>query len=142
MGLAQLRVRGQAAVQYRVLLRALGLNIHRVAAWRESFYPQKLFGRLLSGLAMSSTGSWAGQTYTKAYQQPVEARTTRVCRWLCPLLSRLFSAPSTFDNSSDRTQLLHTGLAGTRIDGLDVLRAESNPRMRFEAQAQNTYTEF
>jgi len=47
MGLAHLRVRGQGAVQYRVLLRALGLNIHRVAAYRGSFYPQKLFGRLL-----------------------------------------------------------------------------------------------
>ena len=31
MGLAHLRVRGQGAVQYRVLLRALGLNIHRIA---------------------------------------------------------------------------------------------------------------
>lgn len=36
MGLARLRVRGQAAVQYRVLLRALGLNIHRVAAWKQA----------------------------------------------------------------------------------------------------------
>ena len=50
MGLAQLRVRGQAAIQYRVLLRALGLNIHRVAAWRRSFCLQKLFGRLLGAL--------------------------------------------------------------------------------------------
>ena len=50
MGLAKLRVRGQSAVQYRVLLSALGLNIHRVAVWRGSFYPQRLFGRLLSAL--------------------------------------------------------------------------------------------
>ena len=35
MGLARLRVRGHAAVQYRVLLRALGLNIRRVARWRQ-----------------------------------------------------------------------------------------------------------
>jgi hypothetical protein len=37
MGLAHLRVRGQGAVQYRVLRRALGLNIHRVAVWRGHF---------------------------------------------------------------------------------------------------------
>ncbi len=37
MGLAHLRVRGQGAVQYRVLLRALGLNIHRVAVYRGHF---------------------------------------------------------------------------------------------------------
>lgn len=35
MGLDRLRVRGKPAVQYRVLLRALGLNIHRVARWRQ-----------------------------------------------------------------------------------------------------------
>ena len=33
MGLAKLRVRGMAAVSYAVFLRALGLNIHRVAAF-------------------------------------------------------------------------------------------------------------
>lgn len=37
MGLAYLRVRGMAAVQYRGLLRALGLNIHRVALWHQSY---------------------------------------------------------------------------------------------------------
>ena len=35
-----------------------------------SFYPQKLFGRF-ECLAMSSTGSWAVQTYTKAYEQTI-----------------------------------------------------------------------
>jgi hypothetical protein len=34
MGMASLRVRGRAAVGYRTFLRALGLNIHRVAAYR------------------------------------------------------------------------------------------------------------
>jgi hypothetical protein len=34
MGMASLRVRGRAAVAYRTFLRALGLNIHRVAAYR------------------------------------------------------------------------------------------------------------
>ena len=34
MRLAALRVRGRAAVAYRTFLRALGLNIHRVAAYR------------------------------------------------------------------------------------------------------------
>src|SRR5262245_58203440 len=34
MRLASLRVRGRAAVAYRIFLRALGLNIHRVAAYR------------------------------------------------------------------------------------------------------------
>jgi len=29
-----------------------------------------------------------------------EALTTRDCRWLSPLFSRLFAAPSTFDNIS------------------------------------------
>jgi hypothetical protein len=33
MHLARLRVRGMAAIQYTVFLRALGLNIWRVAAW-------------------------------------------------------------------------------------------------------------
>jgi hypothetical protein len=32
--LASLRVRGRASVAYRTFLRALGLNIHRVAAYR------------------------------------------------------------------------------------------------------------
>jgi hypothetical protein len=34
MGMASPRVRGRAAVSYRTFLRALGLNIHRVAAYR------------------------------------------------------------------------------------------------------------
>jgi hypothetical protein len=34
MRLASLRVRGRASVSYRTFLRALGLNIHRVAAYR------------------------------------------------------------------------------------------------------------
>ncbi len=34
MRLASLRIRGRAAVAYRTFLRALGLNIHRVAAYR------------------------------------------------------------------------------------------------------------
>jgi hypothetical protein len=34
MRLATLRVRGRASVGYRTFLRALGLNIHRVAAYR------------------------------------------------------------------------------------------------------------
>ncbi|MCA9236242.1 MAG: transposase [Planctomycetales bacterium] len=34
MGMAHLRVRGMAAVTYVAMLRALGLNIHRVAAYR------------------------------------------------------------------------------------------------------------
>jgi hypothetical protein len=36
MQLACLRVRGMGAVRYAVFLRALGLNIHRVAAWRRA----------------------------------------------------------------------------------------------------------
>jgi hypothetical protein len=34
MGMARLRVRGMAKVTYTALLRALGLNIHPVAAYR------------------------------------------------------------------------------------------------------------
>jgi hypothetical protein len=34
MGLASLRVRGLASVSYRTFLRALGLNIRRIAACR------------------------------------------------------------------------------------------------------------
>ena len=34
MGMAQLRVRGMASVTYVAMLRTLGLNIHRVAAYR------------------------------------------------------------------------------------------------------------
>ena len=34
MGMAKLRVRGRAKVTYAAFLRALGLNIHRVAAYR------------------------------------------------------------------------------------------------------------
>jgi hypothetical protein len=34
MRLGSLRVRGRASVAYRTFLRALGLNIHRVAAYR------------------------------------------------------------------------------------------------------------
>ena len=34
MGMAKLRVRGMASVSYVAMLRALGLNIHRVAAYR------------------------------------------------------------------------------------------------------------
>ncbi len=95
MGLAQLRVRGQGAVQYRVLLRALGLNIHRVAAWRGSFYPQKLFGRLLSALRCHQRVPGSGKPIPGSTGRRFEAPTTRVCRWLAPLLSRLFAAPST-----------------------------------------------
>ena len=36
MQLACLRVRGVGAVRYAVFLRALGLNIYRVAAWRRA----------------------------------------------------------------------------------------------------------
>lgn len=36
MGMARLRVRGMANVTYVAMLRALGLNIHRVAAYREA----------------------------------------------------------------------------------------------------------
>lgn len=36
MGMAQLRIRGMVHVRYTALLRALGLNIHRVAAWRKA----------------------------------------------------------------------------------------------------------
>ncbi len=97
MGLAQLRVRGQGAVQYRVLLRALGLNIHRVAAWRGSFYPQKLFGRLLSALRCHQRVPGSGKPIPGSTGRRFEAPTTRVCRWLAPLLSRLFAAPSTID---------------------------------------------
>ena len=100
MGLAQLRVRGQGAVQYRVLLRALGLNIHRVAAWRGSFYPQKLFGRLLSALRCHQRVPGSGKPIPGSTGRRFEAPTTRVCRWLAPLLSRLFAAPSTFNNIS------------------------------------------
>ncbi len=95
MGLAQLRVRGQGAVQYRVLLRALGLNIHRVAAWRGSFYPQKLFGRLLSALRCHQRVPGSGKPIPGSTGRRFEAPTTRVFRWLAPLLSRLFAAPST-----------------------------------------------
>ncbi len=97
MGLAQLRVRGQGAVQYRVLLRALGLNIHRVAAWRGSFYPQKLFGRLLSALRCHQRVPGSGKPIPGSTGRRFEAPTTRVCRWLAPLLSRLFAAPSIKD---------------------------------------------
>ena len=100
MGLARLRVRGQGAVQYRVLLRALGLNIHRVAAWRGSFYPQKLFGRLLSALRCHQRVPGLGKPIPGSTNRRFEAPTTRVCRWLSPLLSRLFAALSTFDNIS------------------------------------------
>jgi hypothetical protein len=34
MGMANLRIRGMAKVTYTALLRALGLNIHQVAAYR------------------------------------------------------------------------------------------------------------
>ena len=34
MGMIRLRVRGMAKVTYTAMLRALGLNIHRVAAYR------------------------------------------------------------------------------------------------------------
>jgi len=34
MGMAKLRVRGMANITYVSMLRALGLNIHRVAAYR------------------------------------------------------------------------------------------------------------
>lgn len=34
MGMARLRVRGMVEVTYAAMLRALGLNIHRVAAYR------------------------------------------------------------------------------------------------------------
>lgn len=36
MGMAQLRIRGMASVTYVAMLRALGLNIHRVAAYRSA----------------------------------------------------------------------------------------------------------
>ena len=100
MGLARLRVRGQGAVQYRILLRALGLNIHRVAAWRGSFYPEKLLGRLLSALRCHQRVPGPGQSIPGRTSSRFEVRTTRVYRWLSPLLSRLFAAPSTFEYTS------------------------------------------
>ena len=36
MGMAQLRIRGMVRVRYTAMLRALGLNIHRVAVWRKA----------------------------------------------------------------------------------------------------------
>ena len=102
MGLAQLRVRGQGAVQYRVLLRALGLNIHRVAAWRGTFYPQKLFGRLLSALRCHQRVPKPYKPILGSTNRRFEAPTTRGYRWLSPLLSRLFAAPSTIDYPSGR----------------------------------------
>jgi hypothetical protein len=36
MGMAQLRIRGMVRVRYTARLRALGLNIHRVTAWRKA----------------------------------------------------------------------------------------------------------
>ena len=36
MGMAQLRIRGMVCVRYTARLRALGLNIHRVAVWRKA----------------------------------------------------------------------------------------------------------
>ena len=100
MGLAHLRVRGQGAVQYRVLLRALGLNIHRVAVWRGSFYPQKLFGRLLSALRCHQRVLGPYKPIPESMNRRFEAPTTKGCRWLSPLFSRLFAVPSTFDNIS------------------------------------------
>ncbi len=105
MGLAQLRVRGQGAVQYRVLLRALGLNIHRVAAWRGSFYPQKLFGRLLSALRCHQRVPGSGKPIPGSTGRRFEAPTTRVFRWLAPLLSRLFAAPSIIVYRSERVTI-------------------------------------
>ena len=102
MGLAHLRVRGQGAVQYRVLLRALGLNIHRVAVWRGSFYPQKLFGRLLSALRCHQRVPGPYKPIPGCMNRRFEAPTTRVYRWCSPLLARLFAVPSTFDNISGR----------------------------------------
>lgn len=69
MGLAHLRVRGQGAVKYRVLLSALGLNIHRVAVYRGSFYPQKLFGRLLN--------AWQGHQRVIGPYKPISGRMNR-----------------------------------------------------------------
>ena len=97
------QARGQGAVQYRVLLRALGLNIHRVAAWRGSFYPQKLSGRLLSALRCHQRVPGLGKPIPRRKSSRFEARTTRVKRWLSPLLSRLFAAPSNFDYTSLRS---------------------------------------
>jgi hypothetical protein len=34
--MARLRIRGMRKVTFTALLRALGLNIHRVAAWRRA----------------------------------------------------------------------------------------------------------
>lgn len=36
MGMAHLRVRGMKAIAFTAFLRALGLNIHRVAVWRKA----------------------------------------------------------------------------------------------------------
>ncbi len=94
MGLAKLRVRGQSAVQYRVLLRALGLNIHRVAAWRGSFYPQRLFDRLLSALQGHQRVPGPYKPISGNTNRRFEVPTTRVYRCLSPLLARLFADPS------------------------------------------------
>ena len=36
MGMDRLRVRGMSKVTFTAMLRALGLNIHRVATWRRA----------------------------------------------------------------------------------------------------------
>ena len=84
MGLAHLRVRGQGAVQYRVLLCALGLNIHRVAAWRRSFYSQKLFGRLFYALRCYQRVHGPYKPLSGRMNSRFEASTTRVCRGFLP----------------------------------------------------------
>jgi hypothetical protein len=78
MRLASLRVRGRASVGYRTFLRALGLNIHRVAAYRAALRgriggilplsgserlerrPSGGLGGILTGFE-SSRAVWAGQ---------------------------------------------------------------------------------
>ena len=131
MGLAQLRVRGQGAVQYRVLLRALGLNIHRVAAWRGSFYPQKLFGRLLSALRCHQRVPGSGKPISGSTGRRFEAPTTRVCRWLAPLLSRLFAAPSILEDRSTYFSDLIIGVHNSKYvaPSMEHLRKHCNSNL-------------
>jgi hypothetical protein len=70
MGLARLRVRGQAAVQYRVLLRALGLNIHRVAAWKQALYLGQAHRRVFWWLAKAINRPLARRHLYKPMQAP------------------------------------------------------------------------
>ena len=99
MGMARLRVRGMAKVTYTAMLRALGLNIHRVAAYRRQS------GKLEK---LATCSPWNANTRLKRVQDS---------------LAPTENHPTESGQKARRTQIHHGFLPPRRVADIPMLRA-------------------